>query len=95
MEESVVFLPTVIQQFVNRHLHITRPLGKHFDKEYVVDTKEHLPSHMIWFVVSYRGSVNESKYVELLIEADTAQAPLPLHDLHERSRTLSPIKDNH
>ena len=40
------------QQFVPRHMHIRRPLGKPFDKKYVVATMKLPPSQMIWGVVS-------------------------------------------
>ena len=68
-----------MQEFVLRHMHIRRPLGKGFNKIYVVATMVHLPSQMIWGAMSCRGAaglyfippnttMNGPKYVELLKE---------------------------
>ena len=73
-----------MQQFVPRHMHIRRPLGKRFDKKKVVATMKHPPSHMIWGVMSCRDAaglyfilpnttMNGPKYVELL--------KVPLHQI--------------
>ena len=68
-------------QLVLRHMHIRRPLGKRFDKTYVVVIMipPSLPSQMIWVAMSCRvaaglyfippnTSMNGPKYVELLKE---------------------------
>ena len=65
-----------MQQFVLRHMHIKRPLGKRFDKKCLVATKKHVPSQTIWGVMSCCGaaglyfipSMNGPSYVDLLKE---------------------------
>ena len=67
------------RQFVPHHMHIRWPLGKCFDKKYLVATMKHLPNQIIWGAMSCRGAVclyfiqpntttNGPKYVELLKE---------------------------
>ena len=59
VEERVFGEECTIQQFVPRHMHITRPLGKHFDKKCVVakmftrepnDLRCHVVQWRCWFV---------------------------------------------
>ena len=66
-----------MQQFVTRHMNITRSLGKRFEKKYVVAIMRHPPSQMMWGAMSCRGAadlyfvlpnttMNRPKYVELV-----------------------------
>ena len=68
-----------MQQFVPCQMHITRSLGKRFDKKYVATAMKLPPSQIIWGVMSGRGAadlyfippnttMNGPKYVELLKE---------------------------
>ena len=36
-----------MQQFVPHHIHIRQPLGKHFDRKYVIATMKHSQSQII------------------------------------------------
>ena len=47
-----------MQQFVPRHMHIRRPLGKRFDKKYVVATMKH-PSSQIRAEANNQGSLDQ------------------------------------
>ena len=60
-------------------MHIRRPLGKRFDKKYVVATMNHPPSQMVWCAVACRSAggqyfiqpnatMNGPMYVELIKE---------------------------
>ena len=68
-----------MQQFVPYHMHIRRPLGKRFDKKYVVATMKQPPSQRIWGATLFLGAaglyfilpntaMNEPKYMQLLKE---------------------------
>ena len=68
---------STFQQFVIRHKHVRRPVGKRFDEKYISATMKHLPSQMIWGAMSKNGTaglyfltpgttINGSKYVDLL-----------------------------
>ena len=48
--EKVVFDECTMQQFVSRHMSIRRPLGKHFDKKYVVATYNNMSRAMALLV---------------------------------------------
>ena len=66
-----------IQQFNPHKCQVWRPVGKHFDKRYTVQTMKHPPSVMIWGAMSVTGTaglfflpngttMNGQKYVDLL-----------------------------
>ena len=68
---------STFQQFVVRHKHVRRPVGKRFHPKYTIPTMKHPPSQMIWGAMSKNGTaglyfltpgttMNGSKYVELL-----------------------------
>ena len=68
---------STFQQFVVRHKHVRRPVGKRFDKKYTSATMKHPPSQMIWGAMNKNGTaglyfltpgttMNGSKYVDLL-----------------------------
>ena len=69
----------IMHEFVPRHRHFRRSLGKCFDKKYVVATMKRPPSQMIWGDMLYRDAVglyfippntavNGPMYMELLRE---------------------------
>ena len=81
-----------MHEFVPRHMHFRRSLGKCFDKKYVVATMKHPPSQMIWGDMLYRDAVglyfippntavNGPMYMELVREK------LKLH-LHVHGYTI-------
>ena len=43
---------STFQQFVVRHKHVRRPVGKRFDQKYTSATMKHPPSQMIWGAMS-------------------------------------------
>ena len=52
VEWIFVFYECTMQQFVPRYMSISWPLGKRFDKKYVVATMKHPPTEMIWGAVA-------------------------------------------
>ena len=83
-----------IQQLVPSHVHIRRPLGKRFDKKYVVATMKPPPRQMTWgtvlcccaarlYFIPPKTTMNGPKFVEFVQrETETAQASPQLHDVH-------------
>ena len=68
---------STFQQFVARHKHVRRPVGKRFDQKYITAIMKHPPSQMIWGAITKNGTagsyfletgitMNGPKYAELL-----------------------------
>ena len=64
---------STFQQFVVRHKHVRRPVGKQFDEKYTSATMKHPPSQMIWGAMSKNGTAgffffdswNHHKWVQI------------------------------
>ena len=88
-------------------MHIRRPLGKHFDKKYIVVAMKHPLSQMIWGAMSCRGAaglyfippnttMNGTRVRGIAQgESETARARPRRHNVHAIWRYLSPIKGSH